>query len=216
MGGMISVVFRFPDGDVKTFSTWTNPLRFHLMRPAIFKGDAEVLEYDRLVAALGNAPSSVAPSEYGLMVYDYVSNTIFAMNTYGHHNFVSPGILCNDGTGGTRRQYEELMAESRLGKGLFRYRECTVEALGPLDWGIRDFDGLAGMAKDIFRKSVNVQGPTMEVFTVDTSPMTYRRFEEYEFDEMKTAMEKAGFSFTKEDQARWTGHSDWLALPDGR
>lgn len=206
MGGVINVAFRFPDGKVKTVSAWTNPLRNRLMVPAVFKGEGLHTLFED-----SDEPCPVAPRDYGLMVYDYVSKTIFAMNTYGHHNYVDPILITPAANGGFRDQYEALMAENRLGMALLK-TNGAFEDRSPLDPSVTDFETLVQKAKDMFDAGVyrsRMGLPRrMEVFTVDTAPMAYRRFEEYEHDEMLKALDDVGLPLTAPDRQVWKDQAE--------
>jgi hypothetical protein len=95
MGGVVNVAIRFKSGEAICQERWTNNTPFWFKHPKMFSGDEEYVR--KYIAMTANndheadpfapgVPSNVENSEYGLIVFDYMTNTILDNNHYATYN----------------------------------------------------------------------------------------------------------------------------------
>jgi hypothetical protein len=99
MGGVINVAIRLRDGRAFCQERWTNNMPHWFQDPKMFDGDEEhVMGYINMVAdndwiANPHAPGTPQPvenSEYGLIVWDFMTGTILDNNHYSQPSSFDP------------------------------------------------------------------------------------------------------------------------------
>ncbi len=207
MGGVINVAIRFADGRTVCQERWTNNMPHWFQNPKMFAGDeAHVQGYIDMTKnndwiadpyAPGR-PQPVENSEYGLIVWDYVTNVILDNNHYSDPVTFDPIF-----TGGER--VRETFLECAKA-GIMRMRTVTfaplntrvpgeylkelstvvTDLLSPED-ALRLGEEAHAAQRAEYRSDRSDDVPWERVdFIIDTSPMTYISFGDHadvEYDE---------------------------------
>ena len=92
MGGTINIAIRFSNGDAVCVNRWTNNTPYWFEDPDMFTNEQHAKDY--LAMTLENDPKEdpycsglsqrLGYSEYGIVVFDYMTNTIIEKNEYSH------------------------------------------------------------------------------------------------------------------------------------
>lgn len=88
MGGSINIAIRTKDGNAVSHKRWTNEYPFYFLHPEFFTSDEIAKNYieDASSDDYFEQVDSVSPCEYGMILIDYVSNTIIDSNNYSSIN----------------------------------------------------------------------------------------------------------------------------------
>lgn len=225
MGGVINVAIRFKDGRTICQERWTNNFPYWFRHPKMYEGDeTHINEYLAMTRnndyiADPGAPGTPQPlrnSEYGLIVWDYMTGHLLDNNTYSHPNRMD--VIYFD----TQREEFDRLAEA----GRFRFRTITIMKNG----GERSqtVSGLltaaeaveiAQFASDYDRKArrrdgglsliLDKDGKPMERakeegedfthydFIIDTDPLTVCTFKEGDWKPYKAKLIELGFPMTQ-------------------
>jgi hypothetical protein len=217
MGGMINVAIRFRDGRTVCQERWTNNIPFWFKHPLMFAGDTDYVQaYINLTRSnehvdwknppelcLTGRPSPVRNSDYGIIVWDFVTNTILDNNVYsdpismteleaGSDNFGKMelfNLLAKAGQIHTR-QYIRIDSEDDYGS--------RVEISDPLS-----FEQARAVADKLFAerridKDTGKDGDVIwQDFYINPKPMTYLKFPERSWKPIKDKLIELDFPMTK-------------------
>jgi len=97
MGGSVNVAIRLKNGEAFCVERWTNNIPFWLINHEMYVDDKHAVKY--LSMTLENdpkvdkyctgKPQRLCNSSYGIIIFDYVTNTIIDNNEYSHLNRIS-------------------------------------------------------------------------------------------------------------------------------
>ena len=81
MGGVVNVAIRFKDGRTICKEVWTNPTSHWFRQPKMYEGDETYIQ--KYLDGDKTAPNSpLRNSDYGLIVWDYLSGNLLDNNGY--------------------------------------------------------------------------------------------------------------------------------------
>ena len=192
MGGVVNVAIRFRDGRTICQERWTNNTPNWFKVPQMFVGDETHLQaYLDMVSendwlADTHAPGRPQPvrnNEYGLIVFDYLTNTILDNNTYTNLDSFESVMAASPG------RSEAFIACARDGRLRLRTRKYDRNQTTPNGRWLMTSDLLSpplteeharAFAKDIesrrYRDITDDAIYTHQDFIIDTSPMIYHNF----------------------------------------
>ena len=80
MGGYITVMIRFSDGEILSKETWTNRISYYMQSVEFLKGNKEFIKSN----AFHSEDSDYrCPSEYGLVFFDFMKKKVMSIQDYG-------------------------------------------------------------------------------------------------------------------------------------
>lgn len=208
MGGVVNIAIRFKSGEAICQERWTNNTPFWFKHPKMFAGDEEyVREYIAMTANNDHRADPFAPgmptnpvdSEYGLVVFDYMTNTILDNNhysTYNHLDMINFVRFHEDEDDEDEDDHRRALCEA----GLVHVRK-TFYVIGDREKGDRDqktrveidpnpisLEDAIKLSKEDWRaQDWRIDGVEPKTgderchtdFFIDTSPMKYIKFDNH-------------------------------------
>lgn len=195
MGGSINVAIRFSNGEAFCNERWTNSMPFWFGHPDIFSDEARAREYMKanrntdyvLDKYASGRPSQLRNSEYGLVVFDYVTKTVLDNNSYTSFNNIIPIMAVSNGK--LKEGFEAFARAGRLTAGHSEGGGKLVSRTGPLTL----------QEATIFAKvgSADYRSMSRDIFVIDPSPFRIEELPREPFSIMKERLIQLGFPMNK-------------------
>jgi hypothetical protein len=225
MGGMINVAIRFRNGRTVCQERWTNNTPFWFKNPKMYSGDEDyVQEYidmtrnnDYVNEYVPGKPEPLRNNEYGLIVWDYMTNTILDNNGYSNpthldiytidmhiETFEACKNILRLESGRKVVEVSDILTEDEIQDVINACKDTESRKLKggktPLyDKLVADFHAAPKPDYSLDRVYQKDQGNFWfhYRFRMDTSPMTYVQFPEREFKDYKAKLIELGFPMTR-------------------
>lgn len=202
MGGSVKIAVRFKDGSVEADTVWTNPLPVEVLSLAFIAQDEAHLRSMLGPDEAFNGEKEVAPSGYGLIVFDALQNQVLSMQEYSsletrsaHH--IKPILDGHDEDEGEIAFHEAIIKQGRV--------SILSIMKGEDDWQQTSVTSIAGLTLSLNDKVM--QRMTMKI-KYDLRPWSFTHFPctQKGAKAMREAMLEAGFALSPEDEAAWASH----------
>ena len=208
MGGVINIAIRFRDGTAVCQERWTNSFPHWFQDPKMFAGDedhvrgylAMVADNDYIVDPYApGRPMRVGNNEYGLIVWDYMTNTFMDNNGYSSPVTFDPihtgGMMRKDGFVALANAGMISMETIRWGSG---DRKDAIRERTP---NLSPEDALRlGEEASVRDRRIADEGRYVR-FLVDPAPMTAYTFPEGTggWKAYRTKLKEIGFPMTAKE-----------------
>ena len=209
MGGTVAVTVREENGTEHRMSRWTNNLPYFVVNLKTFQKDPEHLQnYISMPRPdFINDNEGLAPVQYGLVVVDYMTDTILTMQGYSSLDSISgAGIrLAVDAKRYNRGNDDDDFA--RFKELLYNGRIKSIQTWNGV--GLQDEDLSNAKPCQILEEFSDIRRNGFEMINVDTAPFKVEKFEESAQGalSMKGRLAELDFQYTKEEDKVWL---DWV------
>lgn len=216
MGGAITVVYRRPTGEVISRIKWTNYLPSLFTDVRFFaKNDEWLMEYmnegndfhENTPEAFSQMP--IAPSEYGIVVIDFIKDLIISWNHYcspccfNHYWIENPDMFDPSPVS----HIEELIKHKKIRGIEFNVFKTSEKAFLPLD-SCKSFKEMAD-AVAAFKKKEDMFGYAQ----LDISPFSIKTFnkwdaskERIDIHSCKDLIKEIGIEISASDEDIWNSY----------
>lgn len=203
MGGSVKIAVRFKDGTVKAQSCWTNSLPGDVICPAFVAQDPAHLE-DMISEGPYAGDETMAPSEYGIVVFDTVTDRILSMQEFSrmedrtaHH--IAAILNGHDADDGETAIHAAFAEQGRI--------KIATKAKGAKDWTFQPIASLEELRAALAEERLMATATRIHY---DLNPWTFTHFAASKEGsaQMRAELERIGIAPRPEDEAAWEA---WLA-----